>query len=96
MKLNQILQNHQYKISVGVDVPTPRNPEVVSLVVVVVAKVELPATAKVPLDTNDEVAVIFPPVNVLKVAVMAFIKVVKKLDEVALVLIKLVSVALEE
>ena len=31
---------------------------------VVVAKVVLPATVKVPLDTKDEVAVIVPPVTI--------------------------------
>ena len=51
---------------------------------VVVAKLELPSTVRVPCDVNDEVAVIVPPVISENIAVIPEIKLVKKLVEVAL------------
>ena len=51
--------------------------------IVVVAKVEVPLTVRVPCDVNDEVAVIDPPVIEEKIAVIPEIKLVKKLVEVA-------------
>ena len=52
---------------------------IVPRVIVVVAKVDVPDTARVPLDTNDEVAVIEPPVRVLMVPVIADKTEVKRL-----------------
>ena len=51
---------------------------------VVVAKVEVPDTERVPLETRDDVAVIVPPVRVLMVAVNALRIEAKKLVVVAL------------
>ena len=58
---------------------------------VVVARVEAPVTDKVPLDTNDEVAVILPPVKVLNVAVIALTRFEKNEVVVALVMVALVA-----
>ena len=49
------------------------------------ARDERPETVRVPLDVNDDVAVILPLVRELKKAVTPFRRVVKKLVEVALV-----------
>ena len=56
---------------------------IVAVEMVVVAKVEVPLTVRVPCDVNDEVAVIDPPVIEEKIAVIPEIKLVKKLVEVA-------------
>jgi hypothetical protein len=58
---------------------------IVALVIVVVARVEVPCTVSVPCEVSDEVAVIDPPVSVLIVPVIAVRAVEKRLDEVALV-----------
>ncbi len=50
---------------------------------VVVARVEVPVTARVPFEVRDEVAVMLPPVRVLIVAVMALNIVEKRFEEVA-------------
>ena len=55
-----------------------------------VERVLCPVTERVPLEESEEVAVIEPPVKVLKVAVMALIKLEKKLVVVAEVIVALV------
>lgn len=57
----------------------------VRLLIVVVARVEVPVTFNVPFDVKDEVAVMFPPVSVLNVAVIALSIVENRFDEVAFV-----------
>ena len=64
--------------------------EAVSELAVVVARVDVPVTANVPWDVRDDVAVMFPPVSVLIVAVIAFSRDAKKVVEVALVITPLV------
>ena len=54
------------------------------LEIVVVAKLELPSTVRVPCDVNDEVAIIEPPVIDENIAVIPETRLVKKLVEVAL------------
>ncbi len=54
-------------------------------VIVVVARVEVPRTVRVPFEVNDEVAVIDPPVKLLMVALIAEKKLEKKLVLVPLV-----------
>ena len=76
-------------------------PLTVRVEAVVVAKEEVPVTKSAPLEVNDEVAVIDPkvadpPVSVEMVAVIAFRRVAKKLEEVALVLVKLVTTPVVE
>ena len=61
-----------------------------------VERVLCPVTERVPLEESEEVAVIEPPVKVLKVAVMALIKLEKKLVVVALVMVALVPKKLAE
>ena len=58
-----------------------------------VPSVVCPVTESVPLDTSDEVAVIVPPVSVLTVPEIAESVFVKKVVEVALVVVKLVMTA---
>ena len=62
---------------------------------------DCPVTARVPLDVRDEVAVTdpivaLPPVREEMVAVTAFKSVAKKLELVALVLVRLVTVPVVE
>ena len=57
----------------------------VSVEIVVVASVLVPCTSNVPLDVKEDVAVMFPPVSVLMVAVMGDRSVEKKFVVVALV-----------
>ena len=54
------------------------------LLIVVVARLELPLTVSVPCDVNEDVAVIDPPVIDEKIAVIPEIRLVKKLVDVAL------------
>jgi hypothetical protein len=66
----------------------------VRLVIVVVARAEVPVTVSVPFDVNDEVAVIDPPVTVplvrfVKNAVTPLRSEAKRLVVVALVAVKL-------
>jgi hypothetical protein len=67
-----------------------KNEVEVAAVRVVVARADVPLTANVPLDTNDEVAVIDPPVKVLRVALMALIRFEKNEVVVALVIVAFV------
>jgi hypothetical protein len=60
------------------------------------ARVLCPVTESVPLEVSDEVAVIDPPVKEEKIPVTAVRRVEKRLDEVALVLVKLVIVPVVE
>jgi hypothetical protein len=66
-------------------------PDTESRVAVVVARVEVPETARVPCEIKEDVAVIVPPVKVLIVAVTAFRREVKRLVEVALSVTALVA-----
>ena len=52
--------------------------------IVVVARLELPSTVRVPCEIRDEVAVIEPPVIDENIAVIPEIQLVKKLVDVAL------------
>ena len=52
--------------------------------IVVVARLELPSTVRVPCEIRDEVAVIEPPVIDENIAVIPETRLVKKLVEVAL------------
>ena len=66
-----------------------------------VAKEDCPVTLKVPLEVKEEVAVTdpivaLPPVREEMVAVTAFKSVAKKLELVALVLVRLVTVPVVE
>jgi hypothetical protein len=68
-------------------------------VIVVVASDERPFTVRVPFEVNDDVAVIDPPVilplvSVEKKAVTPLRSEVKRLEEVALVLVRLVIIPL--
>ena len=54
-----------------------------------VVSVDCPVTERVPLETSDEVAVIVPPVRELIVPERAESVFVKKVVEVALVVVKL-------
>ena len=54
------------------------------LEIVVVASVELPLTVRVPCESNDDVAIISPPVIDENIAVIPEIKLAKKLVDVAL------------
>ena len=63
-----------------------------SAVAEAVESVDCPVTERVPLDVREEVAVILPPVKVLIVAVTALTRVAKKLEDVALVLVRLAIV----
>ena len=58
--------------------------------IVVVARVEVPVTESVPLDTKDEVAVIDPPIKALKVAEIALIRFAKNEVVVAFVMVAFV------
>jgi hypothetical protein len=64
-------------------------PETVSVEAVVVARVEVPVTVRVPFEVRDEVAVMDPPVRVLTVPVTALKTEAKRLVEVAFVAVRL-------
>ena len=81
--------------------PTTVWPLTVNAVADAFPKVDCPVTLNVPLEVKEEVAVrvpivALPPVKEERVAVTAFKRVAKKLEEVALVLVKLVTTPVVE